>query len=190
MMARTIQNHLSKRRLAAIAAAAPLVGMSTTASAFVVTPSSISTSPAAPALVSATTSPSPAFVTTGTQLYQQRNFLTALFGSPDNHVISPVDAQKKMEQDGWKPFVLDVRSPEEHANVKLPMTDKLSPHTGVTADDVPQDGDILVYCKAGVRGQKACDSLVQQGVDADRIYNLEGGLLGWKQQVDPDMKDP
>ena len=186
MMARTIHNHLSKRRLAVTA----LVGMSTstTASAFVVTPSSISTT--SPALVSATSSPAPAFATTGTQLNQQRNFLTALFGSPDNHVISPVDAQKKMEQDGWKPFVLDVRSPEEHANVKLPMTDKLSPHTGVTADDVPEEGDILVYCKAGVRGQKACDALVQQGVDADRIYNLEGGLMGWKQQVDPDMKDP
>jgi adenylyltransferase/sulfurtransferase len=48
-------------------------------------------------------------------------------------------------------------------------------------------GDVLVYCKAGVRGKKACSRLIGLGVEPDRLYNLAGGIMGWQKEVDPSM---
>ena len=102
------------------------------------------------------------------------------------HSIEPKDVMDKLK-DGWCPWVLDVRLPTEHDIVALPFTDRVAPHRTVRVHDVPHSGDVLVYCKAGVRGQKACDRLLEQGVDPQRLYNLKGGILRWQQDVDPSM---
>lgn len=78
---------------------------------------------------------------------------------------------------GWSPWVIDVRLQTEHDIVALPFTDKVSPHRTVAIDDLPIDGDILVYCKAGVRGKKACKRLIDLGVDSRRLFNLDGGIM-------------
>lgn len=102
------------------------------------------------------------------------------------HGIQPTECLEKLVS-GWSPFVLDVRLPTENDIVQLPFTDRVVPHRTVRVTDVPAEGDVLVYCKAGVRGKKACSQLVQAGVDASRLYNLEGGILGWQKEVDPSM---
>ena len=102
------------------------------------------------------------------------------------HGIPPKECFEKLIH-GWSPFVLDVRLPTEHDIVQLPFTDTVVPHRTVRVTDVPAEGDILVYCKAGVRGQKACQQLVEAGVCADRLYNLQGGILAWQKDVDPSM---
>ena len=88
---------------------------------------------------------------------------------------------------GWTPWVLDVRLRTEHDIVALPFTDGVSPHRTVNIDDVPKSGDILVYCKAGVRGKKACKRLIELGVDPLRLHNLDGGIMRWQREVDPTM---
>ena len=88
---------------------------------------------------------------------------------------------------GWSPWVLDVRLQTENDIVALPFTDRVSPHRTVRVTDIPEDGDVLVYCKAGVRGKKACDRLIQLGVPADRLYNLDGGIMRWRRDIDTTM---
>lgn len=88
---------------------------------------------------------------------------------------------------GWLPWVLDVRLQTEHDIVALPFTDVVSPHRTVTLDDIPIEGDILVYCKAGVRGKKACQRLIELGVDPHRLFNLDGGIMKWRQDIDQSM---
>ena len=88
---------------------------------------------------------------------------------------------------GWAPWVLDVRLKTENDIVALPFTDMVVPHREVRSENVPKSGDVLVYCKAGVRGKKACQRLVDLGVDADRLYNLEGGIMKWQQEIDQSM---
>lgn len=83
--------------------------------------------------------------------------------------------------------MLDVRLQTEHDIVALPFTDKVSPHRTVNLNDIPLEGDILIYCKAGVRGKKACKRLVELGVEAQRLYNLDGGIMKWRQDVDTNM---
>ena len=104
----------------------------------------------------------------------------------DFHSLEPKECLGKLTS-GWSPYVLDVRLQTEHEIVALPFTDHVSPHRGVTVRDIPKSGDVLVYCKAGVRGKKACNSLISQGVDPSRLYNLDGGIMKWQKDVDPSM---
>jgi len=100
--------------------------------------------------------------------------------------IDPEDTLDKLK-DGWSPWVLDVRLQTENDIVALPFTDVVSPHRTVSLADVPVNGDILVYCKAGIRGKKACKRLIDLGVDSKRLYNLDGGIMRWRRDIDSSM---
>lgn len=107
-------------------------------------------------------------------------------GEPLFGMLEPEEALQKFSS-GWAPWVLDVRLQTENDIVSLPFTDHLVPHRQVGVKDIPSQGDVLVYCKAGVRGKKACQKLISEGVDPGRIHNLEGGIMRWRQKVDPSM---
>ena len=100
--------------------------------------------------------------------------------------IAPKDALEKLKG-GWSPWVLDVRLQTENDIVALPFTDIVSAHRTVALHDIPTEGDVLVYCKAGVRGKKACKRLIELGVDSKRLYNLDGGIMRWRRDVDTSM---
>jgi rhodanese-related sulfurtransferase len=72
-----------------------------------------------------------------------------------------------------RPFLLDVRSPEEFASGHIPGA------TNIPVDDlrqrlaeVPKDRSIATYCKVGQRGYIATRILMQHGYEAS---NLSGG---------------
>ena len=104
--------------------------------------------------------------------------------------IPPRDVAGWREGGDWNPYVLDVRSPMEAQIADLPFKDELVPHMmlGQIVDELPRDRDLLVYCRSGSRSEQVCEALVSQvGFDADRMFNLEGGLLAWQEQIDPTM---
>jgi len=103
------------------------------------------------------------------------------------HELDPKDCLMKLSSDDWTPWVLDVRLQTENDIVQLPFTDRVVPHRTVQISDLPVSGDVLVYCKAGVRGKKACARLIELGINPDRLYNLNGGLMQWQQDIDPSM---
>jgi sulfur-carrier protein adenylyltransferase/sulfurtransferase len=102
------------------------------------------------------------------------------------HSLQPKECLEKLSS-GWSPWVLDVRLQTENDIVALPFTDKVVPHRTVRVDHIPKQGDVLIYCKAGVRGKKACAQLIALGVDPDRLYNLDGGIMRWQKEVDSRM---
>ena len=93
----------------------------------------------------------------------------------------------RMREDGWAPFVLDVRSEREAEIVSLPFVDLVQPHRRVThiVDQLPKDRDILVSCKVGGRSAVACKSLAAAGVG--RLHNLDGGVIAWAKTIDSSM---
>jgi adenylyltransferase/sulfurtransferase len=105
---------------------------------------------------------------------------------PEFRNIDPKDTLEKFKN-GWSPWVLDVRLQTENDIVALPFTDVVSPHRTVRLDQIPTAGDVLVYCKAGIRGKNACKRLISLGVDPDRLYNLNGGIMKWRKDVDTSM---
>ena len=105
---------------------------------------------------------------------------------PFTHVDA-VEASRRMTQEGWAPYVLDVRSRAEAEIVSLPMVDRLQPHRQVShiASQLPTDRDILVHCKGGVRSKAACHTLA--GLGFTRLFSMDGGIIQWAKKVDPSM---
>jgi rhodanese-related sulfurtransferase len=84
-------------------------------------------------------------------------------------------------------FVLDVREPHEYQIVNLgapliPAGD-IERRSSELADK--KNSEVVVYCKAGVRSQKAALALKLAGFT--NISNLTGGILAWAEKIDPSM---
>lgn len=99
--------------------------------------------------------------------------------------ISPTDYVSRKAK-GWDPLFLDVRNEIEASIVSLPDTDALIPHDEILmrAADLPKDRDILFYCRSGLRSAMAAYALTQFGFEANRMFNLEGGVHAWHEEVD------
>lgn len=101
--------------------------------------------------------------------------------------IDAVETSRRMCEEGWAPFVLDVRSKAEAEIVSLPTVDLQHPHRRVAevADQLPRDRDILVHCKGGVRSKAACHTLA--GLGLTRLFSMDGGVIQWAKKVDPSL---
>lgn len=97
--------------------------------------------------------------------------------------LMPRELAAKREE-GWRPFILDVRSEDEWRAEHLDFADLQVPHTEVLSvvDKLPKDRDIVVHCRLGGRSAMACLALNNAGFE--RLFNLEGGLVGWVNDVD------
>ncbi|MAJ01094.1 MAG: molybdenum cofactor biosynthesis protein MoeB [Euryarchaeota archaeon] len=97
-----------------------------------------------------------------------------------NHIS--VSEALERRSTGWKPFVLDVRSDAEYVEAHAASCDLQVPHDQVLSvlEQIPENRDILVYCRSGMRSQLAAMSMLQAGFNAVRVYNLDGGIIAWK----------
>jgi len=82
-------------------------------------------------------------------------------------------------------LLLDVREDFEYQTCNLggmliPLS-KLNEHL----DRLPRNEMIVVHCKAGGRSAKAAKLLSDHGFQ--QVYNLEGGILAWIEQIDPSL---
>ena len=88
-------------------------------------------------------------------------------------------------ENGWQPYLLDVRGAMEAEIVSLPNTDvrigliSLMDRLG----ELPQDQDIVIYCRTGVRSMTAVHAINNAGFN-QAILNLTGGIHAWSDLVD------
>jgi len=122
--------------------------------------------------------------------YQQFCGVAPLQEQPARHPrftpLSVSDVRARIDA-GWQPFFLDVRTAPEARLSQLPRCDLLVPHTQVSqaTAQLPRDRDIVVYCKVGVRSAQACGTLADLGFA--RLFNMEGGINAWAEQIDPSL---
>lgn len=79
------------------------------------------------------------------------------------------------------PFVLDVRAPHEFARGHVPSAVNIPyMQVGARVDELGQANgrDIVLYCEAGPRAERAEATLKQAGFD--RVYHLEGDMAAWR----------
>jgi len=88
---------------------------------------------------------------------------------------------------GWTPFILDVRSEGEYNRAHVVSSDLQIDHESVLSmtDSIPQDREVLVLCRSGMRSKIAAMILMRAGYDGSSLYNLEGGIIAW-QSTAPD----
>ncbi len=104
------------------------------------------------------------------------DFLSKLFGGAQVKAVSAREAQKKLSQKP-KPYLLDVRQPEEFRSGHIPGA-KLIPLGELSSrmNELPQNQEIVVICRSGNRSQSATRQLTSAGYNAT---NLSGGMLAW-----------
>ena len=113
-------------------------------------------------------------------------------GSPNGRdMMQSIDVAsvKARQSEGWKPFIIDVRSAEELNQIRLNSFDLHAVHDVIAShsSEVPEEGDIVVICRSGMRSQMAIMYLTQAGIDANRLYNLDGGIMAWSQIAPEDV---
>ncbi|MDY0060496.1 MAG: FAD-dependent oxidoreductase [Myxococcota bacterium] len=94
--------------------------------------------------------------------------------------ISAVELHQRLAS-GDRPFLLDVRNPNEFEEVRLGAGERLIP-LGLLRDrlaELPADKstEIVCYCKISLRGYEAARVLQANGWE--RVLVLEGGLMAW-----------
>lgn len=55
----------------------------------------------------------------------------------------------------------------------------------IEADKVAKDIPVVVQCRSGKRSAQAVMLLEQQGFT--NLSNLKGGILAWKEEIDPEL---
>lgn len=109
----------------------------------------------------------------------------------------------KARLDAGEPLViLDVRNPQEweisalDGSLRIPkpeieaaMNDVLAgrkPREATVLAQIPQDREVIVHCRSGVRSADSIRFLRQLGYQ-NRLVNLAGGILAWADEIDPTM---
>jgi len=109
---------------------------------------------------------------------------------PDGVVIKeidPVDLKTRLDR-GDDLVLVDVRESFErsisdlpdHGQVLIPVKD-----LPFRARDIDPSKEIVVYCRSGPRSAWATERLMEMGFT--RVYNLRGGVMAWRRDVDPSL---
>jgi adenylyltransferase/sulfurtransferase len=116
--------------------------------------------------------------------------------------ITAVQLKQRIDA-GENLFIVDVRNPEEwdisqlDGTLKLPKPDILYAVDEVASGraqagqtvigQIPRDREVIVHCRSGKRSTDVILALRTIGYDADKLVNMEGGILAWAADVDHTM---
>src|SRR4051794_10269163 len=101
--------------------------------------------------------------------------------------ITATELKAKLDA-GETPMLLDVREPAEYeimaipGSVLIPKGDILN---GSALAEMPQDREIVVYCKSGIRSAEVLAAL--KGAGLSNSVHVQGGVIAWQAQVDPSL---
>lgn len=88
--------------------------------------------------------------------------------------------------DGNEEFqLIDVREPFEYEvsnlnGVNIPLAGII-----IESDKISKDIPVIIQCRSGKRSAQAVMLLEQQGFT--NLSNLVGGILAWRDEIDPDL---
>ncbi|WP_203939299.1 adenylyltransferase/sulfurtransferase MoeZ [Spirilliplanes yamanashiensis] len=95
---------------------------------------------------------------------------------------------KEWQDSGKDVFLVDVREPAEYEIVRIPgstLIPKGEILSGEALAQFPQDRQIVLHCKSGVRSAEALAALKAAGFK-DAVH-VQGGVLSWIKSVDPSL---
>lgn len=97
--------------------------------------------------------------------------------------ITATELKKRMDN-GDDIQLIDVRQPDEYAFAKIEGA-KLIPLGEIVnrMDELNQDRETIVHCKAGGRSAQAIEALKRAGYTGE-LKNLRGGITAWSNEVD------
>jgi adenylyltransferase/sulfurtransferase len=100
--------------------------------------------------------------------------------------ITPTQLKSRLDA-GEDLFVVDVREPNEYEIVSIPgavLIPKNEFLMGDALQRLPQDKQVVLHCKTGVRSAEVL-AVVKAAGFADAVH-LGGGVIGWVNQIEPE----
>ncbi len=94
-----------------------------------------------------------------------------------------VEELKNMKEKGEDFQLIDVREDFEYEMSNLNGENIPLGGILIETDKISKDKPVVVMCRSGKRSAMAIMQLEQQGFT--NLYNLQGGILAWADQVDP-----
>ena len=93
---------------------------------------------------------------------------------------------KQMMESGEDFQLIDVR--EQHEFDFANLNGELIPLNSImdNSDKIAEDKKVIIHCRSGARSGQAVLALQQQ-FGFDNLYNLEGGILAWSDEIDPSV---
>ena len=108
-------------------------------------------------------------------------------GGATGSTVTPRELRALLDS-GTKLALIDVREPAEWEIVHIDGAE-LIPQSSLTSGEglakLPQDRMAVLYCKTGVRSAAALTAVRRAGF-SDAVH-LQGGIVAWAEQMQPDM---
>jgi rhodanese-related sulfurtransferase len=102
--------------------------------------------------------------------------------TPRSSPIATIDvreADRRRREDAGRPLIVDVREPNEFADVRLEGVALVPMSTFATRfEELPRDRPLLVMCAAGSRSAAATAHLLRNGWTD--VTNVAGGITEWE----------
>jgi adenylyltransferase/sulfurtransferase len=109
--------------------------------------------------------------------------LEAAIGS----TILATELKERIDQ-GKDIFLVDCREPAEWEIMSIPGATLIPKGEFLNGDalaQMPQDKEIVVYCKSGIRSAEVLAAL--KGAGLANSVHVQGGVIAWQAQVDPSL---
>ena len=82
--------------------------------------------------------------------------------------------------------IVDVRTPEEFETSRIPNSKNIDFYNPqnfmLEIEKLNKDNSYYIYCRTGVRSANSCQLMNELGFD--KVYNLLGGIVEWKGELD------
>ncbi len=101
-----------------------------------------------------------------------------------------VNELKEWQDAGKDFFLVDVREPAEYEIVRIPgstLIPKGDILNGEALNRLPQDKQIVLHCKSGVRSAEALAAVKAAGFK-DAVH-VQGGVVSWVKNIDPSLPE-
>jgi len=128
---------------------------------------------------------------TVTELIDYEDFCGSVTDEAAEAVVGSTITPRELEawiKEGRDIDLIDVREPAEYEIVRIPGS-RLIPKgdiiSGAALADLPTERQAVFYCKAGVRSAEALAAAKAAGLK--NAVHVQGGVLGWINQVDPSL---
>jgi rhodanese-related sulfurtransferase len=93
--------------------------------------------------------------------------------------IDVTEAARRLREDPARPLLIDVREPDEFAQVRAPGAVLFPTSTfAARVDELPTDRPLLVVCHVGGRSAAVTNFLVHRG--RTDVANVAGGMDAWE----------
>ncbi len=93
--------------------------------------------------------------------------------------ITPIQAAEAITRGRKDIYLLDVRSGWEYSNYHIPGAANIPVQVLANPENltkIPKGKKVVVYCRTGVRADRALSILKAKGIDA---VNMKGGVVAW-----------